>query len=86
MRRFPGLPQPLRWVAGSDARRHDQAVARWAAERADVSHVPIDLPLGRSVMAGDGFHPGAPVYRVCGMALAEYIAQRVWPQMLAARR
>ena len=79
VRRFPGLPQPLRWVAGTDARRHDQAVARWAAERDDVSHVPIDLPLNRGVMAGDGFHPGEPVYRVCGVALAEHIAANVWP-------
>ena len=77
--RFPGLPQPLRWVAGADARRHDRAVATWAASRVDVSHVPIDLPLNRGVMADDGFHPGAPVYRVCGVALAEHIAGHVWP-------
>ncbi len=81
--RFPGLPQPLRWVAGADARRHDTAVAAWAAGRDDVSHVPIDLPLNRGVMADDGFHPGEPVYRVCGVALAEHIAEHVWPQMRA---
>jgi lysophospholipase L1-like esterase len=79
--RFPGLPQPLRWVAGADARRHDAAVARWAAGRADVSHVSIDVPLTRGVMADDGFHPGEPVYRVCGLALAEHIATAVWPQL-----
>jgi len=33
---FPGLPQPLRWVAGADARRHNAALARWAATRGDV--------------------------------------------------
>lgn len=76
---FPGLPQPLRWVAGRDARRHDDAVARWAATRADVSHVPIELPLNAAVMAPDGFHPGEVVYRVCGSALAEHIAARVLP-------
>ncbi len=75
--RFPGLPQPLRWVAGRDARRHDEALAAWARTRSDVSHVPIDLPLNREVMAADGFHPGEPVYRVCGTAIAEHIAQRV---------
>ncbi len=82
--RFPGLPQPLRWVAGADARRHDAAVAVWAAGRDDVSHVPIDLPLNRGVMADDGFHPGEPVYRVCGVALAEHIAIHVWPRLAAA--
>jgi lysophospholipase L1-like esterase len=84
--RFPGLPQPLRWVAGADARRHDLAVAAWAASRVDVSHVPIDLPLNRGVMADDGFHPGEPVYRVCGVALAEHIAAEVWPRLRAAGR
>ena len=84
--RFPGLPQPLRWVAGADARRHDAAVAQWAAGRSDVSHVPIDLPLNRGVMAIDGFHPGEPVYRVCGVALAEHIATQVWPRLRALRR
>ena len=79
--RFPGLPQPLRWVAGADARRHDAAVAEWARSRPDVSHVPIELPLNTAVMAADGFHPGAPVYRVCGVALAEHIAEHVWPSL-----
>jgi len=81
VRRFPGLPQPLRWIAGADAQRHDSAVARWAASREDVSHVPIDLPLNRGVMADDGFHPGEPVYRVCGVALAEHIATHIWPRL-----
>ncbi len=78
---FPGLPQPLRWIAGRDAKRHDDAVAAWASTRADVSHVPIDLPLNTALMADDGFHPGEPVYRICGTALAEHIAQHVWPAL-----
>ena len=72
--RFPLLPQPLRHVMGSDARRHDEAVARWAATRDDVSHLPIDYALGPEHMAEDGFHPGEPVYRACGEALAEFAA------------
>jgi lysophospholipase L1-like esterase len=78
---FPALPQPLRWVAGSDARRHDAAMARWAARRHDVSHAPMAVTLGRDVMAHDGFHPGEPVYRLCGQALAAHIAQHVWPRV-----
>jgi lysophospholipase L1-like esterase len=73
---FPGLPQPLRWVAGSDARRHDRAMAQWAASRPDVSHVPIRIRLGADVMAEDGFHPGEPVYRACGEAIAAHLAAR----------
>lgn len=81
MRHFPALPQPLRWVAGRDAKRHDDAVAAWARTRDDVSHVPIDLPLNSALMADDGFHPGEPVYRICGTALAEHIAANIWPRL-----
>jgi lysophospholipase L1-like esterase len=74
MHRFPLLPQPLRWIAGSDAARHNAAAARWAATRDDVSHASIALDLGVENMAADGFHPGEPVYRACGQALARHIA------------
>ena len=77
MHQFPLLPQPLRWVLGSDARRHDSALAQWAATRGDLSHVPIDIGLGADSMAPDGFHPGEPVYRICGEALARFIAARL---------
>jgi lysophospholipase L1-like esterase len=77
MHEFPLLPQPLRWVLGSDARRHDAAMAAWAAGRDDVSHVPIDLHLAPDCMASDGFHPGEPVYRTCGETLARFIAARL---------
>lgn len=72
--RFPLLPEPLRRVLGADARRHDDAMARWAAGRRDVTHIGIPLELGPEHMADDGFHPGEPVYRHCGEALAAHIA------------
>ena len=78
---FPALPQPLRWVAGRDAKAHDAAMAGWAAGRQDVSHVPIAVTLGPDVMARDGFHPGEPVYRLCAQALATHIARHVWPRI-----
>ena len=72
--RFPLLPQPLRRVMGDDARRHDDALAAWAATRRDVSHIAIEFSLTAEAMASDGFHPGEPVYRACGEALAAHIA------------
>lgn len=74
LHRFALLPQPLRCVLGADARQHDAALAHWAATRADVSHVAIDYALGPEHMAEDGFHPGEPVYRACGEAIAAHIA------------
>jgi lysophospholipase L1-like esterase len=74
---FPLLPNPLRWVVGADARRHDEALAQWAATRHDVSHIRVPMTLGWHNMAADGFHPGEPVYRLCGEALAEHLASQV---------
>jgi len=79
MHQFPLLPEPLRRILGGDARRHDQALARWAATRDDVSVATIALALTPETMASDGFHPGEPVYRACGEALALHIARRPWP-------
>jgi lysophospholipase L1-like esterase len=78
---FPSLPQPLRWIAGSDAQRHDRALARWAGTRGDVSRVHVDLRLNRGVMAVDGFHPGEKAYRQYGGAIARHIATAVWPHI-----
>lgn len=83
---FPALPQPLRWMAGADAQRHNRALHAWAAERAqrcgDVSTLKLDhLQLSRDNMASDGFHPGRPVYRAVAESLAAHIAQHVMPQL-----
>ncbi len=75
MHRFPLLPQPLKRIIGDDARDHNDALARWAATRGGVSFVPIELELAAEHMAHDGFHPGEPVYRHCGDAVAAFIAQ-----------
>lgn len=76
---FPGLPQPLRWVAGRDAMRHNTALDEWVATRSDVSRVAMDLPLQPRLMARDGFHPGAPVYQYCATAIATHLASDVRP-------
>jgi lysophospholipase L1-like esterase len=73
VRHFPGLPQPLRWVAGTDAERHNRALLDWVATRSDASLVAMHVPLNRGTMADDGFHPGETVYRYCGIAIAEHV-------------
>jgi lysophospholipase L1-like esterase len=88
---FPSLPQPLRWMAGADARRHNQALQTWARSRAvqagDVSTLALDaVRLDRDNMAHDGFHPGRPVYEQVAAALAEHVAHSVWPRLIAPVR
>jgi lysophospholipase L1-like esterase len=84
--RFPALPQPLRWMAGADARRHNRALREWVRARAaalgDVSCAPLDeLRLDAGTMASDGFHPGKPAYRQVSIAVAQHIAGSVWPTL-----
>jgi lysophospholipase L1-like esterase len=79
---FHGLPQPLRWVAGADARRHDRALAEWSLSRSDVSHAAMELSLNRATMASDGFHPGLSAYRQAAHELARHVSKQVWPQLL----
>ncbi len=79
MHGFAGLPQPLRWLAGRDAAAHGRALATWAAGQGGVSIPAFDLPLEPGLLASDGFHPGAPVYRQWGAALAAHIADQVLP-------
>ena len=76
---FPLLPQPLRRVMGSDARLHDDAMARWTATKHNVFHTPIELQLAPGAMSRDGFHPGEPVYRACGQALARFVVDKILP-------
>jgi lysophospholipase L1-like esterase len=83
---FPSLPQPLRWMAGADARRHNRALREWVAQRhataGDVSTLRFDeVHLTAHNMASDGFHPGEPVYRAVAQALAAHIADTVWPRL-----
>jgi lysophospholipase L1-like esterase len=76
---FPLLPQPLRGVMAAEARRHDEAMARWAATKSNVFHTPIPLQLAPAAMSRDGFHPGEPVYRACGEALARFVVDTILP-------
>jgi lysophospholipase L1-like esterase len=77
--RFPALPQPLRWVAGTDARRHNVALREWATTRDDVSCVDLALSLEPGAMADDGFHPGVVAYRHCAETLAAHLAAILAP-------
>jgi lysophospholipase L1-like esterase len=82
---FHGLPQPLRWVAGSDARRHNRALQQWVRSQGEaVSLVELELPMNRGLMASDGFHPGEPAYRVIAKAAAAHLAAKLAAQQDAA--
>jgi lysophospholipase L1-like esterase len=77
LHQFPLLPDPLRSVAGREARALDARVARWATRHRAASHLPIEVKLTPELMSADGYHPGEPVYRESGEALARHILANV---------
>jgi lysophospholipase L1-like esterase len=77
MHAFPALPQPLRWYLGARAARFDALLAECARHDARCDLLHVDFPLQADHMATDGFHPGAPAYRLWGEAAATIIRKRV---------
>ena len=73
--RCAGLPAPMLDATTARWRRGPQRGATSATCRSACRS-------GLDNMASDGFHPGEPVYRVCGEALAAHIERHV----LAPRR
>lgn len=76
--RFPLLPNPLRWTLGRQARAFDHTQRAWVAPQADLRLVSFDQPMDPSMMASDGFHPGAAVYHLWAKKMASRIISD-WP-------
>ena len=68
------LPQPLRWVLGRQAARLDQALEQMCTDIPGVIYLKPELDDDPSVLASDGYHPGARVYAHWGSGAAEVIA------------
>jgi lysophospholipase L1-like esterase len=74
MHRFPALPQPLRWYIGSRARDFDRVLAAVAANRPGCEFLALGHEMmDASAMAGDGFHPGPPIYALWAREAARRI-------------
>jgi lysophospholipase L1-like esterase len=85
---FPLLPNPLRWVLGSDAQRYNRALSAWVQRWPERWWLPLpfenDQPSDSSVlMAEDGFHPGPPIYALWAEQLAGMIANDIVPRLPA---
>ena len=59
---FPALPQPLRWHLGSRATEFNEVLDQSVAADPDTRLVNLRFSADASMMASDGFHPGAPIY------------------------
>jgi len=78
MHRFPALPQPLRWYVGSRARDFNRVLANVAASRPGCEFLALGHEMmDASAMAGDGFHPGPPIYTLWAREATRRIVQRM---------
>lgn len=73
--RFPALPQPLRWYLGSRAKQFNHDLRSEVAAAQGCRFVDLRFPGDRSMMAADGFHPGAPVYSEWARRVADLVGE-----------
>jgi lysophospholipase L1-like esterase len=73
MHRFPALPQPLRWYLGAQAKAFDRKLRQLVAETPGCTYLAQPADGDVSMMASDGFHPGAAVYARWAALAAEEI-------------
>lgn len=74
---FPALPQPLRWYLGQRAERLQQVLQDVVWQQSGCELVTFDMPLQRTLMATDGFHPGPEAYARWADALSVAIRRRM---------
>lgn len=73
---FTALPQPLRWYLGSRARRFNHLLEQWSRHHCQVTLLADAMALDTAMLAADGFHPGAPAYRIWAEQAANSLRQR----------
>jgi len=74
---FPALPQPLRWYLGMRAKQFNVALKKLAHRYRECEFVGIHFSTDESLMADDGFHPGAPAYSLWAEQVAAVIQSRL---------
>lgn len=86
---FPMLPNPLRWVLGTDAQAYNQALSAWSDRWSERWWLPVpiepDIPAPGNdssvLMAEDGFHPGPAAYAMWAEQLAGLIVHEIVPRL-----
>jgi lysophospholipase L1-like esterase len=72
---FPALPQPLRFYLGGVALHHDFRLEAAVAKDENVHYIGLRDFSADTVMASDGFHPSAQIYRIWAAKLCQRIRQ-----------
>lgn len=75
MGKISALPQPLRWYVGERANEFDQLLKQSC--EGITQYLPVKVGKISEMLAKDGFHPSANLYKIWGQQVAEMIRERV---------
>lgn len=77
---FPLLPNPLRWTLGRHAKKLETALLASLKANPDICYRPFAVEPRSDLMASDGFHPSAILYRLWAKEMASRIISD-WPHL-----
>lgn len=75
MGEITALPQPLRWYVGDRARTFDRLLKQSC--QGITKYLPVKIGKISEMLAADGFHPSARLYKTWGEQVAKVIRERV---------
>lgn len=75
---FPLLPNPLRWTLARHARLLERHLIASLSGQQSVVYLPFNIAPAPELMATDGFHPSARLYRLWAKEMASRI-NADWP-------
>lgn len=73
MELFPALPWPLGAYLGICSRQLNRSMRVWISTQADCEFLEFNLPLDKSLMADDGFHPGPRLHAIWAREIFQHI-------------
>lgn len=78
---FPLLPNPLRWTLSRHGKKLENALLRSLKTEDQVTYMPFTITPKPELVAPDGFHPSAVLYRLWAKEMASKIISD-WPRVL----
>lgn len=77
MRKFPLIPQPLRWILGQRALSFDRYQKARADKASQCAYLSLELNMDSDSIAKDGFHPSEKAYKEWALKLEQCITRHV---------
>jgi len=77
MELFPALPWPLGAYLGICSRQLNHGIRAWISTQTDCEFLEFNLPLDKTLMADDGFHPGPKLHTIWAREIFQRIERHL---------